>query len=285
MSVSGGALVTGAGGGLGFEIARVLVRRGLMVHVTDVDASAAEAAAEKLGGGAFSSALDVRDASACSVAAQLTLERAGSLAVWVNNAGVLFPGPAWEQEEAKRRAMIEINALGTMNGTLAALELMRSGATGGVGPGGHVINIVSLAGIVAAPGETVYAASKHAVIAFSIGTMLDLRRTGIKNIHISCLCPDGIWTPMLHDKLGDPEAALSFLGTLLLPAQVAERAGKLLDKPRPVVTMPPYRGAIARAVDLFPGLGARVIRPMLAAAAVKQRRVKQKVEAGRWPPK
>ena len=72
---------------------------------------------------------------------------------------------------------------------------------------GHIINVVSLAGLVAAPGEVAYAASKHAAMAFSIGTLADLRRSGVKDIHVSAICPDGIWSPMLEDKLDDPDAA------------------------------------------------------------------------------
>ncbi len=276
--IGAGALVTGSGRGLGLEIARVLAGRGLTVHLTDLDEASAASAAAQIGGTAFASALDVRDAEACRAAACATVERAGSLAVWVNNAGVLTPGPAWQQDEAARRLMIDVNAHGTINGTLAALEPMRQSGSG------HVINVISLAGLVAAPGETVYAASKHAAIAFSVGTLMDLRRAGIERIDISCLCPDGIWTPMLEDKLDDPAAAASFIGTLLLPEQVAERVGALLDKPRPVTAMPPYRGALIRIVDLFPRLGLRILGPMFVQAAQKQRRIKRKVAAGKWPP-
>src|SRR3546814_21101722 len=76
--------------------------------------------------------------------------------------------------------------------------------------GGHVVNIVSLAGLTAVPGEAVYAASKHAAIGFSLSTMADLKLAGISDIDISCICPDGIWTPMLNDKLDDPATAMSF---------------------------------------------------------------------------
>lgn len=276
--MTGGAVVTGAARGLGFEIAKVLAARGLTVHLTDVDGDAADAAAATLSGSAFASVLDVRNFDACRAAAQATIERAGSLAVWINNAGVLFPGPAWEQDEVRRRMTIEVNALGTMNGTLAALEPMR------VSGRGHVINIVSLAGIVAAPGETVYAASKHAAIAFSLGTLTDLRVAGVRGIDISCLCPDGIWTPMLFDKLDDPQAAASFIGTLLLPRQVANRVGDLLDKPRPVAAMPRHRGALVRIFDLWPRFALRATGPTLALGRRKQRRLKRKVDAGQWPP-
>ena len=92
--MAGGAVVTGAVRGLGLEIARVLVRRGLTVHLTDLDADAVATAATQIGGGAFASTLDVRDRSACHDVARQTAERAGSLDVWVNNAGVLVPGSA-----------------------------------------------------------------------------------------------------------------------------------------------------------------------------------------------
>src|SRR4051812_4174439 len=277
-TTTGGAVVTGAGRGLGFAIAQVLSERGLTVHVTDVDAEAAAEAARQLGDRAFSSALDVRDPEACRAAARATVDRAGDLAVWVNNAGVLVTGPAWEQDDDTRRIMLEVNAIGTMNGTLAALEPMRAAGTG------HVVNIVSVGGLIAAPGEAVYGASKHAAIAFSIATLIDLRRAGVRSIDISCLCPDGIWTPMLHDKLDDPQAAGSFVGTLLVPEQVADRVGWLLDHPRPVTAIPRYRGAFLRVLDAFPRLLLKGAGPVLAQGRLKQRRTKRKVRSGRWPP-
>lgn len=274
----GGALVTGSARGLGFEIAKRLVARGHAVHVTDLDAGAATRAAERLGPSAFASALDVRDPQACHAAATATVERTGSLEIWVNNAGVLVTGPAWEQDEETRRLMVEVNAFGTMNGTLAALEQMRAGGRG------HVVNIVSLAGIVAAPGETVYSASKHAAIAFSIGTLADLRMAGIRTIDISCVCPDGIWTPMLHDKLDDPAAAASFTGVLLQPEYVADRVAAVFDRPRPVVTIPRWRGSFVRIADRWPTFAIRSLAPVLAYGRLQQRRFARKVAAGRWPP-
>jgi NAD(P)-dependent dehydrogenase (short-subunit alcohol dehydrogenase family) len=271
------ALVTGAGRGLGLEIARVLARRGLTVHVTDVDEAAAVAAAEEVGGGAFGSALDVRDPGACSAAAAATVERLGSLDVWVNNAGVLVTGHTWDHDAETRRNVLDINALGTFNGTVAALEVMRPAGRG------HVVNVVSLAGLVAAPGEALYSASKHAAIAFSIGTLIDLRRSGVRDVHVSALCPDGIWSPMLHDKLDDPHAAPSFSGQLMSPAQAAEAVDDLLDKPRPVLTVPRWRGAFVRLFDLFPGLAVRLVPALMSDARRRQRRWKKRIEAGRAP--
>jgi NAD(P)-dependent dehydrogenase (short-subunit alcohol dehydrogenase family) len=273
--MQGGALVTGAGRGLGAEIARRLAARGLAVHVTDVDGAAAEATAAGLGGGAWASVLDVADAGACRAAARATADRAGSLAVWVNNAGVLRTGYAWDHTDAERDLMLRANTTGLMNGTLAALELMRPADRG------HVVNIVSLAGIVAAPGEAVYAASKHAAMAFTLGTLFDLRRAGTKGVWVSAVCPDGIWTPMLHDKLEDPDAAVSFSGQLLQPEDVAAAAVGLLDRPRPVLIMPRWRGPVLRAFDALPGLGLRLLPLVLADARRRQRGYARKLRGAR----
>lgn len=273
----GGALVTGGARGLGLEIARRLVARGHVVHVTDLDGAEASRAASQLGPRAFGSALDVRSFPACRAAAARTLRRAGSLEVWVNNAGVLVTGPAWEQDERTRALMLEVNGTGTINGTLAALEPMRAAGAG------HVINVVSLAGLVAAPGEAVYAASKHAAIGFSLATMADLRLAGIDGIEISCVCPDGVWTPMLYDKLEDPNAAASFSGVLLRPEAVADEVVGLLDSPQPVLAIPRWRGTMMRLFDLMPRTSLRYAPRVMARARRKQRRYLRRAKAGKFP--
>ncbi|MEV1146353.1 SDR family oxidoreductase, partial [Micromonospora sp. NPDC049799] len=227
-------------------------------------------AAAPLGG--WSRALDVRDEAACAETAAEAAGR-GGLGLWVNNAGILVTGPSWEQDAATRSRVVEVNALGAMNGTLAALALMRAQGHG------HVLNVVSLAGLVAAPGETVYAASKHALVAFSIGTLADLRLAGHRGVHVSCLCPDGIWTPMLHDRLDDPGAAASFTGTLLDPERVARRAARLARRPRPVVSVPRWRGAQVRLFDALPGVALRLAPLILAAGRAGQRRQRRRTGA------
>ncbi len=270
------AVVTGAGRGLGRAIATEFAGRGYRVWVADLDADAAASAVAKLGDPARAKTLDVRDAAACrALAGEVAAE--GSLDLWVNNAGVLWTGPPWEQTEDQRRTMLEVNAIGTMNGTLAALEPMRAAGHG------QVINVVSLAGIVAAPGEVAYSASKHAAMAFTLGVLFDLRRAGIRGIEVSALCPDGIWTPMLEDKLDDPEAAGSFSGQLLTSEQVAKVAGRLTEKPRPVAIVPRWRGPILRLFDAFPGLGLRMVPLVMWDARRRQRRYKRLIENNRWP--
>jgi NAD(P)-dependent dehydrogenase (short-subunit alcohol dehydrogenase family) len=270
------AVVTGAGGGLGRAIALELATRGFAVRVTDVDSEAAASVAAEIGAGATSSPLDVRDEAACRALAT-ELATNGGLDLWVNNAGILATGNSWEHEEPARAAMLAINAAGTMNGTVAALEQMLPAGRG------HVVNVVSLAGIVAAPGEVVYSASKHAAMAFTLGTLFDLRRAGHRGIELSAVCPDGIWTPMLEDKLDDPDAAGSFSGQLLTPQQVAREVGRLTERPRPILILPRWRGPLLRTFDLFPRLGVRLLPAVMWDARRRQRRYKRLIQAGKWP--
>lgn len=273
-SSPGGAVVTGAGRGLGREIARLLAGRGHTVLVTDLDEAAARATASELGAPAAARALDVRDHAAVEAARDDILARAGRLDVWVNNAGVLITGPAWEQDAETRRLILEVNALGTVNGTVAAIEAMRGRG------GGHILNVVSLAGLTAVAGEAVYAASKHAAIGFSLSTLADLRLAGVTDIDVSCVCPDGIWTPMLHDKLDDPASAMSFSGRLLQPEEVVDVVDRVLDRPRPVTTVPAWRGLQARVADAAPGLAVRAL-PLVVAQG---RRVQRRLRAAAHPP-
>lgn len=257
------AVVTGAAGGLGRAVAAALHADGWRVLLTDLDADAVAAVAAGLGG--WSRPLDVRDETACAAVAAEAAD-GGGLGLWVNNAGILVTGPSWQHDAATRRRVLDVNTVGAMNGTLAALDVMRAQGRG------HVLNVVSLAGLVAPPGETVYAASKHALLAFSLGTLADLRLAGHRDVHVSCLCPDGIWTPMLHDRLDDPGAVASFTGTLLTPQRVARRAARLARRPRPVVTLPRWRGAQVRLLDALPALALRLGPLVRAVGRAGQRR-------------
>jgi NAD(P)-dependent dehydrogenase (short-subunit alcohol dehydrogenase family) len=271
------AVVTGAGSGLGRTIALELAGRGYRVHATDVDGDAATRTAAELGGSATAAALDVREEGACRVLAD-AIAAEGSLDLWVNNAGVFFSGLPWEQGAELRQLMFEVNVNGLVNGTLAALAPMMAAGRG------HVVNVVSLAGIVAAPGEVNYSASKHAALAFTLGTMFDLRRSGVRGVAVSAVCPDGIWTPMLEDKLDDPHSAGSFSGQLQTAERVAAEVGKLTERPRPILIIPRWRGPQLRFFDLFPSLTLRLLPLVMWDARRRQKRYKKLIEKGKWPP-
>jgi NAD(P)-dependent dehydrogenase (short-subunit alcohol dehydrogenase family) len=269
------AVVTGAGSGLGRATAHELAGRGYAVWAADLDHEGAAQTAAEID--AQAATLDVCDEAACRALADAVVAEAGVLDLWVNNAGVFFSGPPWEQGSELRQRMFDVNATGLINGTLAALAPMIAAGRG------HIVNVVSLAGIVAAPGEVVYSASKHAAMAFTLGTEFDLRRAGHRGIHVSAVCPDGIWTPMLEDKLDDLESSPSFSGRLLRAEEVAQQVGKLTERPRPILIVPRWRGPQLRLFATFPRLALRLLPLIMWDARRRQRRYKRLIQAGRWP--
>lgn len=247
------AVVTGAGRGLGKEIAVRLAERGLMVLATDVVEEAAAETARACGAGAWSMAQDVRDFEAHRRVASAAVER-GDLVCWVNNAGILHTGTDWDMAASSVVAQTEINFHGVVFGCRAAIEQMRQ--TGG----GDIINIASISSVIPAPGVAVYGATKHAVLGYSLSLSGELAAAELP-IRISTLCPDAIDTAMTRDVSDREEADLLFSASKMLkPEAVAAEAVKLLDDPQLVHIVPPGRGFLAQLVRPFPRLNLRILR-------------------------
>jgi NAD(P)-dependent dehydrogenase (short-subunit alcohol dehydrogenase family) len=235
-------VVTGAGRGFGRAIAGRLAVRGYTVLATDVDAEGAAATAEEVGG--FSMPLDVRDPDAHRAAARAAAER-GPLEVWVNNAGVMRAGHAWEHTDDEVRLTCDVDLMGVIWGSLAAVEVMREG-----GGNRHIINIASLAALGPVPGLALYAAAKHGVIGFTGSLQGDLLDAGIP-ITVHALCPDAADTPLLREHDHEPAAAINWSGPrLLTAAEVAEHAVALVDSKKLVRVIPAWRGWGARAMAM-----------------------------------
>ncbi|MDQ2940148.1 MAG: SDR family oxidoreductase, partial [Actinomycetota bacterium] len=181
------AVVTGAGRGIGREIARVLAERDFVVLVTDVDEALAAETARQCGEGAWSLKLDVRDPEAHAAAAAAARER-GPVAVWVNNAAVLRTGHAWDHPQEDIRLLIDTNVLGVIHGSRAAVEAMPEG--------GDIVNVASLAAFATPPGMAVYSATKHAVLGFSLALRADLERSETP-VRVHVLCPGAVDTEMV----------------------------------------------------------------------------------------
>jgi hypothetical protein len=88
---------------------------------------------------------------------------------------------------------------------------------------------------------------------------------------------------MISDKLDDPDAAPSFSGQLLRANEVAPKVAALLDRPRPVLAIPRWRGAFVRLLDAFPRLTTRLMPLFMADARRRQRRWRRRIEAGKPP--
>jgi NAD(P)-dependent dehydrogenase (short-subunit alcohol dehydrogenase family) len=244
------AVVTGAGRGFGREIALRLSRRGYDVLCTDIDEAGAAETAEKVGGGAWSMAHDVRDPEAHRAVARAAAEK-GSLDVWVNNAGVMRTLKVWDHSDDDVRLMLDVNFYGVVWGSRAAVDAMREA------PGGdkHLINVGSLSSFTPVPGLAVYGATKHGVLGFTESLYGDLQMAGIP-ITVHCVCPDGADTQLVRDEEDKDESAIIWSAPRMLSAaEVADETVALLDSKALVKVIPRYRGWQARIGALLPRVG------------------------------
>ncbi len=171
-------LVTGAGGGLGREIARRLAREGMAVAVVDRDRAAAEAAAAEIDGLAL--AADVTSPEEVNRAVEAVLARFHRIDVLVNNAGVAWMGPALEMPLDALQAMLRVNVEGVFIVSRAVLPHMIARRSG------SVVNLASWAGKTGNAFFAGYSASKFAVIGLTQALAREMAQYGIR---VNAICP------------------------------------------------------------------------------------------------
>jgi 2-hydroxycyclohexanecarboxyl-CoA dehydrogenase len=169
-------LVTGAASGIGSAIARRLAEEGSRVGILDRDAGGAEGVARAIreaGGTAQVFAADITDADAVAEAVARFESEAGAIDGLVNDAGWDRAASFLETDAAFWRQVIEINLVGTLIVTKAVLEGMERRGRG------RIVSIASDAGRVGSSGESVYAACKAGLIAFSKSVAREMARRGV----------------------------------------------------------------------------------------------------------
>ena len=147
------AVITGASSGIGEATARALAADGHRVALLARRADRIQALADQLGDGAIAIEGDVTDRDSMVAAAERVQQDLGGADILVNNAGVMLLAPFTSDQRAEHRRMIETNLLGAMTATEVFLDQLRNG-------GGDLINLSSVAGRTARPGNAVYAATK-----------------------------------------------------------------------------------------------------------------------------
>ena len=154
------AVITGASSGIGEATARALTATGHRLALLARRADRIEALAADLGDGAIAITADVTDRDALVAAAERVNSELGGADILVNNAGVMLLAPFSAEQHAESRQMVEVNLLGAMTATEVFLDQLRDGD-------GDLVNISSVAGRTARPGNAVYAATKWGINGWS----------------------------------------------------------------------------------------------------------------------
>jgi len=173
------AVVTGASSGIGEATVRLLASEGCNVALAARREDRLRALVTELGENALAAPTDVTDPAACAALVARTVERFGSVEILVNNAGLGRYGSIVDGDPEDWRLMFDVNVLGALYTTRAALhQMLRQGA-------GDVVFVSSLAGrrVPRADG-TVYAATKHAITAVAEGLRMDVHQKGVRVINV-----------------------------------------------------------------------------------------------------
>jgi len=189
------AVITGAGSGIGRALALNLAKQGAQLALSDVDTDGlAETVrqAEALGANVKSDWLDVAEREAVLAYADAVVAHFGTVHQVYNNAGVAYNGDVEKSEFKDIEFIIDVDFWGVVNGTKAFLpHVIASGD-------GHIVNISSVFGLIALPGQSAYNAAKFAVRGFTEALRQEML-VAKHPVKVTCVHPGGIKTAVARN--------------------------------------------------------------------------------------
>lgn len=243
-------IITGASSGIGEATARLFGREGFRVVLAARRLHRLNDLAEEIrskGGQALPVATDVAEPDEIDFLVQTALDEYGQIDLLLNNAG--FGRLNWLEKLDPVKdieTQLRVNLLGVILTTQAVLPHMIERRSG------HVINMVSVAGLIATPTYSVYAASKFAVRGFTEALRREVRVCGI---HVSGIYPGGVETEFSQHTGATRKTGISTPAALRLTAEdVARTVLKVVRRPRRSVVIPGIMRPMVWVNTLLPGL-------------------------------
>jgi short-subunit dehydrogenase len=192
------AVITGAAGGIGLALARLLGAQGHALVLADIDAGALEAARAALAGHAASVIAiptDVSDAAQIERLCQESFTRLGRVDLLINNAGILATGRCWELAPDVFERVLRVNLWSVIHALRCFVPRMAEQGAG------HIVNVASMAGLAVGPWLAPYTLSKQGVVALTEGLALELQAAGMP-LGVSVVCPGPVATGIATDLNG-----------------------------------------------------------------------------------
>jgi NADP-dependent 3-hydroxy acid dehydrogenase YdfG len=233
-----GALVTGSSSGIGRATALMLAARGASVALVARRADRLEELAEEIeavGGTALPLPADLADPELAALAVAQAATSFGRLDILVNAAGVLRTGEVTEAAAADWERMVRVNLDGVLHTTRAALPHLLDAVASSPRSVADLVNVSSVGGRTVRPGGSVYAATKHAVNAFSESLRQEVTQ---RSVRVSVIEPGATDTEMVRESgpRVSRDTVERFAGKRMLdPADVAEVIGFVIGRPAHVV--------------------------------------------------
>jgi short-subunit dehydrogenase len=243
-------IITGASSGIGKATALRLAREGMSLTLAARRRDELEQVAARVraaGGQALVAPMDVTDHAAIHAMVQSTLDQWGRVDVLVNNAGMGYSARVADLEPDRVREQISVNLIGVIECAQAVLPAMFKQSSG------HIVNIASIAGLIATPRSSTYAATKFGVVGFSDALRRELRGAGVR---VTTFCPGFVATgfsPRLK-RIMEGQSNAPRLPGVMRPEYVAERIAGVIHHPRSRVIVPRGWGLLAAFAQAFPWL-------------------------------
>jgi NADP-dependent 3-hydroxy acid dehydrogenase YdfG len=233
-------VVTGASGGIGAELARLVGQRGARPVLAARRERELEAAAAAAGPEALAVVADVTRRDHVQRILDAALARFGQVDVWVNNAGRGITRPVTALTDEDFDEMMLVNVKSALYGMQVVLPHFKARGSG------HIVNVSSMLGRVPfVPARSAYSAAKHALNALTASLRAELR-DAFPGIHVSTVSPGVVATEFgLHALGGGPDSRA--LAMAQPAAEVAEVIAGVIEKPRAdVYTRPGMREMAVR---------------------------------------
>ena len=266
------AAITGAGSGIGRALAVNLAGQGMRLALSDVDAAGLTETVGLCAGMARAYVVDVRDAAAVQTWADQVVDDYGAIHLVVNNAGVSLTGNVADIGLDDLGWVMDVDFWGVVHGTKAFLpHLVTAGA-------GHIVNISSVFGLMAVPGQSAYNAAKFAVRGFTEALREEMLLDG-HPVAVTCVHPGGIRTDIVRNSraIGVDREELIEQFDAGLAKTTAEQAATAIvrgirrESPRVLI------GRDAYGIDLMVRLFGPAYQRLVVRSVRRRRPVPQKV--------
>jgi gluconate 5-dehydrogenase len=187
-------IITGAAGGIGRSLAGAFADEGARVAILDVEADGAKRAGHEIGG--LGLGVDITDAEAVESAVADVFDQFGRLDFLVNNAGIRHQAAFLEHGLEEWRRTLDVNLTGSFICSQAVIRRMQ--------PGGRVVNIASIAGVLGLKNRIAYSTTKAGIIGMTKAMAFEL---GAQGINVNAIGPGVIETPLTASYFEDPAFA------------------------------------------------------------------------------